>query len=293
MPGSYLVDDEGNAINKTNPLPVAEISTGIQIDVDKSLTLADSTAVSTRQNINFTIPEDMPTKLLFSFVNLSRISDMTVEIGNVETSFQGESRAINLSTVSVPKAVGVLAEDCEDAWDSAQGGNVTCSADASVYKVGSNSAKMAVGAAATVGLLASETISSANYSDKTHLAMWIYSSIALAAGDLQFNIDNTSACASPLESINIPTILATTWTKVYLPLANPISDLAIVSVGVSMVVDKGAFDLYIDDVYAIKQGTNAVQVDGIKQGTCQVGVINDTALGTTDNSLFYARVGEV
>jgi hypothetical protein len=60
-----------------------------------------------------------------------------------------------------------------------------------------------------------------------------------------------------------------------------------------MVVDKGAFDLYMDDVYAIKQGTNAVEVEGIKAGTCQVGVINDTVLGATDDAYFYARAREV
>jgi hypothetical protein len=290
--GKFGIQVSGADISNVNPLPVGTISAGTQINNDKTLTLAASRVVSTRSDIDITIPANTTTPIVLNFANMSRISAMSVDVGNIE-ALVGENRQIVLTSVSVPAAVSALTEDCEDAWDTAQGANVTCSADAVVYKVGSKSAKMAVGAAATVGLLASETISSANYSDKTHLSMWVYSSIALNEGDVQFNIDNTSACASPLESINLPAIAATTWTKVYLKLANPTSDLAIVSVGVSMMVDKGAFDLYIDDVYAIKQGTNAVVIDAVKEGTLRLGVINDTALGTTDDAYFYANAREV
>jgi len=146
---------------------------------------------------------------------------------------------------------GILIEDCEDAWDEQSVSGVTPTADADC-KVGSYSAKLAVDVSVSAGvILASEAIASLDLSGRKQISLWIKSSVTISANDLQLLLDNTANCASPLETLNIPALTANTWTKIALTLANPASDVAIISIGVKMVVDKGAFNLFIDDVRAI------------------------------------------
>ncbi|MGD0591039.1 MAG: hypothetical protein ABSA44_09610 [Bacteroidota bacterium] len=146
---------------------------------------------------------------------------------------------------------GILIEDCEDAWDENVAANVTSTADTDC-KVGSHAAKLAVGDAVAAGtILATEAITALDLSTRKEISLWIKSSITINASDLQLLLDDTANCASPLESLNIPALVANAWTKIALTLANPGSDTAIISVGVKMVVDKGAFNLFIDDVRGI------------------------------------------
>ena len=153
---------------------------------------------------------------------------------------------------SVPE---VVIEDCEDVWNEYVSVNVTASLDAAVFKVGAGSAKFVMAVGAGVEILASEVISVASLADYTNIGMWVRSSIALAANDLQLLLDETALCATPLETLNIPAITAiNTWTWVKMPLANPATDLLLISVAIKQAVDKGAFTLNIDDIRAIKDG---------------------------------------
>ena len=135
-------------------------------------------------------------------------------------------------------------EDCEDAWT---GGT----ADTSDYKVGSASNKMVVSAAAGIEIIAYENFTSLDLSQKTGVRFWFKSTVALTAGDWQFLLDDTNACATPVETINMPAIAANTWTHVYLKFAAAASTRkAILSVGLKQAVDVGALTAWIDDVKA-------------------------------------------
>lgn len=151
----------------------------------------------------------------------------------------------------------LLVEDCEDVWNDSTSGDVTITADNTLEKVGTYCVKLAVAAGAAVEKLAYEDFSSADLSAKTHLVAWIRCSVATNAGDLQFLLDNTSACASPLETLNVPALTANAWTRVCLPFTTPANLTAVVSVGIQQAVDKGACDIHIDDVRAVK----CLQVD--------------------------------
>lgn len=145
---------------------------------------------------------------------------------------------------------------CDVVWDELVDGDVTASADTTVYKEGTASLKLVVADACAAGdKLATDNITSANLSTYHAITAWIRSTTALNASDIQILLDDTASCASPLESLNLPAITANTWTKVKLALATPASDTAIISVGVKMVVDKGAFTLYVDDIKAVKADT--------------------------------------
>lgn len=141
-----------------------------------------------------------------------------------------------------------IVEDCEDAWVAEA--NVTATADAGVFKVGTHSSKLAVAdAAGADALLATEVIASSNLTTYEYVNAWIRSTVALDAGDMQLLLDDDASCASPQETIDIPAIGADAWTLVQLNLVTPAALTAVISVGVKQHVDKGAFSLYIDHIH--------------------------------------------
>lgn len=146
----------------------------------------------------------------------------------------------------------VVIDDCEDAWNESVGANVTSTFDTVVKKRGSGSVKLDVAVGAVVGNLATEAISpSINLTQRKQVSLWIQSSIALNAGDLQLLLDDTANCASPLETLNLPALNAGEMTKVYLTLNAPANLSAVISVGLKMAVDKGAFVLNIDEILGV------------------------------------------
>ena len=161
---------------------------------------------------------------------------------------------------------GLLVENCEDAWTA--GAHVTCSQESTIKKIGTYSAKQITSGAGANELLCYEDISSLDLSGKTHIAIWMRSSLAFAAGDLQLLLDNTSACASPLEAINIPAIASGNVDKQHrfiIPIAIPANCSAIVSVGIKQITNLADFTFYIDDVRAFNGLT-------VNLPTCVIGV---------------------
>lgn len=149
------------------------------------------------------------------------------------------------------KGIDHLLADCETAFTA--GGSVTASADTAFKKKGTYSAKFVVAAGAASGAtLCYLDISSVDLSDAKEVELWVYSSIVLTVGQLQFMLGATAAIASPLETINIPAMAAGTWYRHVITLANPHLDTAIISIGVRQAsgVDVGAFTFYLDDVRA-------------------------------------------
>jgi len=140
-----------------------------------------------------------------------------------------------------------IVEDCEDAWVAEA--NVTATADADC-KVGTKSSKLAVADAAGAGvLLATEVIASADLTSYEYINMWVKSSVALDAGDMQLLLDDTASCASPIKFLDIPALSAGTWTLVQMDLGDASGLTAVISVGAKQIVDKGAFDLYLDHIH--------------------------------------------
>ncbi len=265
-----------------------------QIGADLSNTWAASAVQYTNKDDTVTQPTTPIGTYEVTGKNTSLITAVTVYLENVKSSLGGETCYAEVAQISLPATTGAVIEDCEDAWDTRQGANVTCDVDAVNYKVGTNSADFVVGADATTGLLATEAISSTNLSRYTHIRAWVLvTGVALDAGDLQFCVDDTANCASPLETINLPAIADGVWTRVDLPLANPESDLAIISVGISMAVDKGAFTLNLDDVQAIKMSVTSTLVSGLfNGGNVRIKQRNETALGANDAFTSTIRIEE-
>jgi len=159
-----------------------------------------------------------------------------------------------LHTVEYVSAIGTEKKihNCETAWDELTDTDVTATADTTYNTEGDACLKLVVAAGCGAGdILATDDISSTDLSKCDQLEVTIRSSTALDAGDIQVLLDNTASCASVLEALDIPATSANTTTRHTISLANPHSDTAIISVGLKMVTDKGAFTLYADHIKGV------------------------------------------
>ena len=161
------------------------------------------------------------------------------------SNFVGLHRVEYVSNILIDSIIHA----CNVVWDELVDGDVTASVDTSIFSGGS--LKLVVAAGCGAGdILATDSITSLNIADCDELLITVYSTVALSAGDLQVLLDDTALCASAVESLNIPATSAYTKTTHVISLANPSSDSAIISVGIKMVTDKGAFTLYVKDIKA-------------------------------------------
>ena len=144
---------------------------------------------------------------------------------------------------------GAVVEDCEDAWADNTDAAVTVTADSSDYKVGSSSAKFVAAAGIGVNTLwSSETISAVDMSGANGIEMWIKCSIATTSGELEIHLDDTANMGSPIETMDVPALVAGRWTKIHLDFASASSDTAIVGIGLYQTADIGIATVRIDDV---------------------------------------------
>ena len=182
-----------------------------------------------------------------SLIKLENIYEYTIPTGFV---------AIDQIEYEYSKGIYHLLSDCEVVWTA--GTSVTATADATFEKVGTYCAKFVVAAGAASGAtLCYKDISEVDISDCDKVDFWMYSSIAITAGQLQFMLGATAAIASPLETIDIPAMSAGTFYRHSISLANPHSDTAIISIGVRQAsgVDVGAFTFYLDEVETVKDNS--------------------------------------
>ena len=205
------------------------------------------------QHIVGMVPE--PITILKIWYDLA-IAIPKISLAVAEDHSGGGFTATPSLTIPAPSVTGVaalswvLVEDCEDAWDEYIQANVTSTADTGDKQIGSASAKMAAGTDAAVGRLATEDIASADLTSYNYLRAWVKSSVTITSGDISILLDDHAECVSPTEDLNIGDLVANTWTQISLPF-NDASNLgAIISMGIDMKNDKGAFDFRIDQVRA-------------------------------------------
>lgn len=169
---------------------------------------------------------------------------------------------------------GRLIDDCDDdpvAWVDDTAGQVTVSRETTVQQENGVSVKLALAAGAGTGLMAHHQLGAAvNVSAEDSIGFWFRSSVALNAGDFKILLDDTGACTSPIESIDLPAITADTWTWVNVAMADPSLCTAILSVGLNQVVDKGACNLYIDFIVSGDWAGQAAALDKFR-----IGAVND------------------
>lgn len=169
----------------------------------------------------------------------------------------------------------ILLNTCESAWTASA--NATSTADATIFKVGANSAKHVIGDAFGTGLAAygasgsaALNIASGGY---THLKFWMYCVTAIEAGQLQIGLDNAADGATAVY-VDIPAIAAGAWTRVILPLTtDQVTLTSLDSIALKVVRDAGAQTLYIDDIRLCAyefSGTAGIEVAEASTGNGEI-----------------------
>jgi hypothetical protein len=256
-----------------------------------------SALINTLQRQDYAVnPAGAAAKHKFDVMNMSLVSALAGSLYNEEVSFgAGETRQAKLLDFTVPAAVGAIIDTCEVIWSSNGGiANVTTTADGTLKKVGTYGSKNVVAAGFATGLIAYNAITSVNVTPYTRLYAWLYSDIDCAAGQIQFLLDDTIGCASPLETINCPALVGGVWQRVRLQLANPQTDLAIISIGLKLTADLGAQTIAVDDVTLVSPGSKAIPVNYLFNGcaNARLTLQNATAVDALNTLQAYVRLRE-
>ena len=86
--------------------------------------------------------------------------------------------------------------------------------------------------------------------------LWVRSSVATASGDIEIVIDDTAACGSSLENLDLPGLVANAWKLVTLAISDNSDMTAVKCVGLNYVTDNGAQVVNLDQVIAQGQATS-------------------------------------
>lgn len=185
---------------------------------------------------------------------IDKTDDSTVKQVNIY-EYTIPTGFIALHQVEYEYAVKVdhLIHSCASVWDESTDHLVTATADADLMSQIGTCLQLVIPAGCEANdLLATDDIDELDISECDQVTLWVYSTTALDAGDVQLLLDDTASCGgTPAESLDIPAISAYTLTPCRISLANPSSDTAIISVGLKMITDR-AFTLGVADIRAIK-----------------------------------------
>jgi len=150
---------------------------------------------------------------------------------------------------TVGKHMEKIIDDCQVSWAAAA--NVTATADIAARNVNAKGTKLVIAAGFITGLVATRDFASIDLSGSKYIGFWIKSDIPVAANVLQLVLDETAACASPDETLNIPALAAGVWRYIIVAVtgAGTTRD-ATISIGINAASDPGAATLFVDDIRA-------------------------------------------
>ena len=137
--------------------------------------------------------------------------------------------------------------------------DVTSAADTTDKKEGTGSADLTIAVGFTTGLAAYEDLSeTVDLTATDSIQLWVKSSVATAAGDIEIILDDSSGCGRSLENLDVPVLVANTWKLATIAITDKTDMSAIKCVGLNVVTDNGAQVVNVDNVYGRGQGTSIV-----------------------------------
>lgn len=221
-------------------------------------------------------------------VQTGRISRLRIRAGSTSKFKSGQQTAKTAKLVPMK-----LLCDCDTIWEKTDA-NITVATEGAIKKQGTNSAKISIAGGFVTGLAAwsPDLAGPPDCTNYELMKIFIRSSIALSAADLRIRIsDATDAGAGgDFTDVDVPALLANTWTECSLAYTASAALPDILSIGLVVVVDKGACDIYIDYSCMYTQTLTGIT----PAETTNVGVIeSDSGIASseffkvgTDNEIF-------
>ena len=134
--------------------------------------------------------------------------------------------------------------------------SVTAVIDTGDKKEGTGSTEAQIAVGFTTGIASYENLSpTVDLSSNDAIEFWIKSSIDQSANDLKFRVSSVADCGTTLEDINIPVLVAATWKRVTLAIADNSDMTAVKCIGLVVGTDNGAANVNIDQVISPGQAT--------------------------------------
>jgi hypothetical protein len=202
------------------------------------------------------MPPQMVNEMMNRYIsNITRkgsvpTQDISIHLGGNIYNFPLPSNMIGVQTVSYRESVvSESVRPCDAAWANPQT-HVTAAADDEDLREGNSSCKLTFAGSFTTGNVANDTFTALDLSGYTHIEFWMKSTIATDTAAYYLFLTDTGT-----EELSVPAMSANTWTYHQVALANPQLDSAITSVGIKAGSDPGTSTIWIDDVKAIRSGT--------------------------------------
>ena len=179
----------------------------------------------------------------------------TIHAGLRESRSSAELKG-SVTANGVPDKTLSLADT---AWTSASSSLVTVTASTTNKKEGTASTNIVINATATTGLMAYENLSSTvDLGSTDSVKLWVLSSVATDAGDIEILLDDSASCGSSLETLDLPALVANTWKLATVAIVDNSDMSAIKCVGLNLAVDKGAQTVNFDQIFGRGQATTIV-----------------------------------
>ena len=177
------------------------------------------------------------------------LRDISLHTSSAINNFSIPTSVVGINKIQVRlNQTEKVIDNCNSAWSESSGTGVTVSAETEDRREGSACNKFVITGSGTAGdIIASQKVS-LDLSKFTHAEFWFKSTVTLTSGQVKLVLSTTANAATETELLSLPAITAGTWTYVRLALANPLSDSAIISVGLEYDVDIGAVTYQIDGI---------------------------------------------
>ena len=279
--GSTIVDNtliggDDNYIGKWVVFTDASAST-VQTtrvsDYDSSntkLTVAPSLSAQSATADSYELWDDIyPPARIEEFINQS-ITDATGAfydpVENISIHTDGNSQRYDIPTglamiqnIYYRSSVDFIRlHACASTFDETEDAEFTQALDIKDKKQGTQSLKITLSASAEADDVIADSITSVNLSGYDMVEMWVKSTVATSAGNLKLHLDSakiteaTAHASQTDEALPIDALSADKWTFVRMPLNNPESDTAIVSIALEQDADLGACTIWLDDISVVK-----------------------------------------
>jgi hypothetical protein len=162
-------------------------------------------------------------------------------------------------TITLAGAVTANIADCETAWTASA--NVTATADTAQFKENTKSAKLAIAAGFTTGLIAYFATGTLNLSAYQQVSFWVFNTAALAASTLSLRLCSDAAGVTTVHTIAIPANPANNiWQAVTVDTGSALNS-AIASVALYADLDPGTTTIQLDNIIACKAPSSADSLD--------------------------------
>uniref|UniRef100_A0A6M3LFG7 Uncharacterized protein n=1 Tax=viral metagenome TaxID=1070528 RepID=A0A6M3LFG7_9ZZZZ len=188
-------------------------------------------------------------------------------------------------------STGIVISNCDDVWTTEQGANVTCGTSIT-KKEGTASALFAIAdAVGQTSDLASIAIAETDFSSKSKVTFWVYSTVALNTNDMYLHLYDG---AVKKIDVGIPAAAANTWTPCTVTV-DLSTATAIDKVILYQQVDKGACTIYLDYIMAGDGLLATTPIDAIiaTDATDSYLVVSsaDEAIYSTDGTTWLGLTG--